>query len=292
MASKSLAARAVIAARGTDDHGGGCVVLNCAASEAGMLKRINFIVAFFVCLLGQAASIFAASLTVQLFPFTGEVRLRNPGVSPVEFISYSITSPSGKLNGTSGVWKSISDFYDASGNGFIDPVEEWTKFTPSAGANATNLAEGVFVGSGGTLLGQRSVSLGRIWNASAYPAMDLSFDIREPNEQLISISPEIAIDGDYLANLTVDAADYAIWRQYYGSSSVLFADGNLDGAVDTADYIVWRKNFGKSLLGGSAGAAIGSLGTAAVVPEPSTLCFILAALAAMGFSSARRRRRA
>jgi hypothetical protein len=242
-----------------------------------MLRRILFVGAACACLLGQAAEAPAASLTAQIFPFTGEVRLRNIGLSPVQFISYSITSPSGKLNGTNGVWRSIADNYDASGSGFIDPFQEWTKFTPSAGPSATNLAEGVFTGTGGTLLGQHSVSLGRIWNASAYPAMDLSFDIREPNEQLISVGIDIAIDGDYTGGENVDSADYGIWRQYFGSTSILLADGNLDGRVNAADYVIWRKNLGKSIPGAASGGSIASLTAAAVVPEPATIGLLLTA---------------
>ncbi len=257
-----------------------------------MLRRYASVIACCACFACQVASTSAASLTAQLFPLTGEVRLRNTGLSPVEFISYSITSPGGKLNGASGAWRTIADFYDASGNGFIDPFEEWTKLTPSAGPTATNLAEGVFIGPGGTLLGQRAISLGRIWNANTFPSVDLSFDVREPNEQLISVSIDFAIDGDYNANESVDAADYVIWRQYYGSTSVLFADGNLDGVVDAADYVVWRNNLGKTILGGSASAATSSLGAVTVVPEPGTVGFILAALAVVSFFPTRRRRRA
>ena len=256
-----------------------------------MLTKVLFIGASCACLLSYAPPILAASLTAQLFPLTGEVRLKNPGVAPVQFISYSISSPSGKLNGSSGAWRSIADFYDASGSGFIDPVQEWTKLTPSAGAGATNLAEGVFVGPGGTLPGQRSVSLGRIWNPIPYPFIDLLFDIREPNEQLISVGIDFTIDGDYAGGESVNIADYAKWRQDFGSSLILFADGNIDGAVNAADYVVWRKNLGKTLLGGASGAAVASLSAIAVVPEPGTMSLILAASAALGLAISTWRRR-
>jgi hypothetical protein len=52
--------------------------------------------------------------------------------------------------------------------------------------------------------------------------------------------------GDYNHNGLVDAADYAIWRDTLGASSILAADGNGDGVVDSQDYTVWRTTFGNS----------------------------------------------
>jgi len=59
-------------------------------------------------------------------------------------------------------------------------------------------------------------------------------------------------------------ADYLVWRNAFGSTTILYgsgADGNCDGQVGAADFTVWRNNM-------SAGGG-GSLSVA--VPEPSAL---------------------
>ncbi|MEM9916023.1 MAG: hypothetical protein AAF911_13795 [Planctomycetota bacterium] len=67
--------------------------------------------------------------------------------------------------------------------------------------------------------------------------------------------------GDYNGNGSVDAADYTIWADSFGSTIALAADGNGDGIVDAADYTVWADNFG---------TVSGTLATTSI-PEPSTL---------------------
>ena len=51
--------------------------------------------------------------------------------------------------------------------------------------------------------------------------------------------------GDYNFNGVVDAADYNVWRDTFGSEIDLDADGNVNGIVDAADYNIWRDNFGR-----------------------------------------------
>lgn len=80
----------------------------------------------------------------------------------------------------------------------------------------------------------------------------------------------LVIEGDYNANGVVDAADYDMWRQSFGSTTDLRADGNADGVVNISDYTIWRDRLGPSVANS----------VAASVPEPSAGLLAALALAA------------
>lgn len=83
----------------------------------------------------------------------------------------------------------------------------------------------------------------------------------------VILSEEVAqLDADYNGDGAVDAEDYTVWREAYGSSLVA-ADGNGDGVVDAADYSLWRDQFGARLFTSPTGAA---------VPEPTAMVIALA----------------
>jgi hypothetical protein len=217
----------------------------------------------------------ALNLDAQLFPLNGEIRLSNSSASAVPLAYCSIKSPSGALNGSILVWKSISDTYDASGNGLIDPSNNWTKLSTAS----TELTEGVFTGPGGSLPGFRTISLGQIWNPALYPLPDLAFDVRQPDSTPITMTIQFKVAGDYNSSGSVTALDYTTWRQTFGSTTLLGADGNLNGIVDGADYAVWRNNLGLSLPGaGSSIAGGASLHTGFAIPEPGVATIVLAGL--------------
>jgi hypothetical protein len=234
-----------------------------------------------------AAPAHATDLYAQLFPLTGEVRLLNKGSAPVPFVVYTIDSPSGALNSSNVVWKSITDNYDRSvgpspGNGLIDPNGDWIVLTSSA----IELAEGALDADGGVLPAFRAISLGYIWDPHLVEFPDLAFDIRD-DEEIIPVTIELALDGDYSRNQIVDQGDYIVWRKYLNSLEAWFADGDLDGVVDLDDRLVWQENYGVTLpLPPFAGAGGGSASAAA--PEPSTAILFL--LAAGTFSVIARRR--
>ncbi|MEM1027556.1 MAG: dockerin type I domain-containing protein, partial [Planctomycetota bacterium] len=87
-------------------------------------------------------------------------------------------------------------------------------------------------------------------------------------EKLITL----ALAGDYNGNGVVDAADYTVWSDNFGSTTELSADGNGDGVVDAADYTVWSDNFGTQ-----AGLNASSVVETFPVPEPGTASLIFAA---------------
>jgi hypothetical protein len=249
-----------------------------------MWKRLPFItiVLFSPCANGACA--LGATLHAQLFPHTGEVRLRNKGTTPVSLVFYSISSAGSALNSSPSVWKSIDNFYDASGDGFIDPNNDWVIIS----ALSTQLTEGVFIGDGGSLAAQRSVGLGQIWNPNA-PIPSLIFEAREADEQPITIVTELTVSGDYFVDGVVNQLDYGVWRQGFGSTTMLDADGNLDGVVNTADYIIWRNYFGLQASIVSQGASMPLL-TPAPVPEPGAALLLAAACSVFLATRGRRRR--
>jgi hypothetical protein len=74
--------------------------------------------------------------------------------------------------------------------------------------------------------------------------------------------------GDFNGDGTVDAADLAVWRENFGTTtSATFArgDNDGDGDVDGADFLGWQQALG-------AGRAVGQT----AVPEPSTVALISA----------------
>jgi hypothetical protein len=83
-------------------------------------------------------------------------------------------------------------------------------------------------------------------------------------------APE-GLAGDYNDDHKVDAADYTVWRNQLGGSSLTNETVTL-GIVDGADYTEWKSHFGTSGGSGSSGLA--------PVPEPSSILLILGAVAA------------
>lgn len=80
--------------------------------------------------------------------------------------------------------------------------------------------------------------------------------------------------GDFNADGIVDAADYTLWRNTFGSTTNLAADADGDGIVGMEDYDLWKSNFGQSIAG--------IVTSPAAVPEPATVLIGLVGI--VGFS--------
>ena len=72
-----------------------------------------------------------------------------------------------------------------------------------------------------------------------------------------------AIPGDYNGNVSVDAADYVVWRNTGSSQS---------------GYDTWRANFGQTAGSGAALSSAAALSP--VVPEPNAFFLLISALTA------------
>lgn len=98
----------------------------------------------------------------------------------------------------------------------------------------------------------------------------LSWEIAyNPDSVTLSVTGVAAgLDGDYNGNGILDAADYTVWRDALGGTTLL--NDPTPGTVDVSDYTYWKTNFGASSGNGiSAGTN---------VPEPNSLVLALAIL--------------
>jgi hypothetical protein len=86
-------------------------------------------------------------------------------------------------------------------------------------------------------------------------------------------SEGVPLTGDYNHNGIVDASDFVLWRDTFGSTDDVAADGSGNQLVDAADYNIWRTNFGRSSAGAAAAvmqSALPNPALSAMVPEPHT----------------------
>lgn len=86
------------------------------------------------------------------------------------------------------------------------------------------------------------------------------------------LSPSASpIPGDYNQNGTVDAADYTVWSDNFGSPTALPNDDT--PGVGSDDYTRWKTNFGQSAGGDSSSRYLA--GNSLAVPEPTNLLQLL-----------------
>jgi probable HAF family extracellular repeat protein len=99
---------------------------------------------------------------------------------------------------------------------------------------------------------------------------------------LVSFAPPpTSLPGDFNGDQQIDAADYTVWRDNFGTNFDLSGNGDEEGnsanTVDQGDYILWKSRFGSQV--GAGGATH--------IPEPATL--LLFSIASLGILANRRR---
>jgi hypothetical protein len=120
-------------------------------------------------------------------------------------------------------------------------------------------------------------STGNVFTSIGTLASPGTFANVSPLTSLIVRTNQVsASDADYNNDGFVDAADYTIWRNTVGSTTMLDADGTgpsgvPDGVIDLLDYQYWKDHFGETVPGSGSGAVSGDL----TVPEPNAVWLLL-----------------
>jgi autotransporter-associated beta strand protein len=102
-----------------------------------------------------------------------------------------------------------------------------------------------------------------VWGAIGSGAQFTSSLITGTGELRVTTFLPPALVGDYNQDGIVDSADYVLWRNNVGTTSLPNRASGNTGPIGTADYDAWRQHFGQTIIG--SGAEV--VGTA--VPEPA-----------------------
>lgn len=87
---------------------------------------------------------------------------------------------------------------------------------------------------------------------------------------LLRVTAPETLQGDYNGDGVMNAADYVVWRNTFGSDTNLAADGDQSGMIDQGDYAVWVENFGMTATDHGTGNELET------IPEPNVaiLCIL------------------
>lgn len=104
---------------------------------------------------------------------------------------------------------------------------------------------------------------------SAYSSTGFTFTQQGNANVTLSVDVGSDLAGDYNQDGVVDAADYTVWRDNFGTTNVLDNDP-IGGVINIAQYDQWKANFGMQAGGGGSIASAG-------VPEPGSLLLVMSA---------------
>jgi hypothetical protein len=95
----------------------------------------------------------------------------------------------------------------------------------------------------GATHGTHAMQVVRTYTGEPFPEGSSNISFRWGSDVTLDADDSPAPIGDYNDNGTVDAADYAVWRNALNTMTTLPND-QTPGTVDQADYDVWKANFG------------------------------------------------
>jgi hypothetical protein len=208
----------------------------------------------------------------------GATRLLNPTPFNIPLDLYKVTSAHGSLNPAG--WNRLET---PAGNpaGFPSGDGTGNGWEELGTASDQAVAEG-YLQNSSTLERNSSATLGNLFSVG--DMQDLAFRYRAPDgvfyDAIVQYVTSTAVFGDYNQNGVVDAADYTLWRNNFGSPTSLPNDPS--PGVGQDDYTRWKQNFGQT------GGGAGSIAAPSPIPEPTTFALLGTG---MIFGLCRRRRR-
>lgn len=177
-------------------------------------------------------------------------------------------------SGTIDLGTSFVNFAGAGSPNFASDLDFDSIFgTGDTGVLTTNLLAPTGLGQGDSQLFDALLDTSVAGAFSATYTLTLSGEDL-PGEQTQQLTLTLlanvvaGLTGDYNGDGIVNAADYTVWKDSFGSTVDLTADGDGSGTIDAGDYTVWVNNFGTSSL-------------SVAVPEPTTwlLSFLVMTMA-------------
>ena len=211
---------------------------------------------------------------------TGELEFFNSSEAVIAIAGYALESDTGGF--LFNQWMPITGRLDANGDGSFDPSGEWIVLSPDD--SETDLSEGVVTGMGGALAPNEWVSIGFALDIGTPHGLEASIVVDDGmSSMVLPIDVVITPTGDYDFDGDVDTDDYAVYRETFGSTADLRADGNEDGVVSAIDYAVWREALALAV----APTQTAPMGLMAI-PEPAS--FSLASIGALCLPRRRRPR--
>jgi hypothetical protein len=218
----------------------------------------------------DVTSVAVPRLTLQINRTNGKGTLINNSTTSLVLDGYSIESAAGSLNPANNTgWKSLQD---QSVTGWQENLATTNRLAETALTTSTTITAG----------GQ--LALGNLFTTGHAEDVKGRISTTDGLVNLLNvqfITAPAGVIGDYNNNGIVDAADYTVWRDHTGSAFTLPNRDPLNGGnVNVSDYTSWKTHFGQT---GGSGA-----GAASAVPEPSSLCLLLASVIGIGLRSAAR----
>ena len=203
---------------------------NTTAGAGGMYREIDVI----------AAGLAPKPLELLVNTVSGKVSINNEAVNTILFDSYQILSTGGSLNAAG--WLSLSD-RPTPAAGFPQGGGGGNGWEAGDGPSGSELTEWYLDDelAPSSLAAGASVDLGTAFN-TAVGLEDLTFVYRTIAGNVVYGSidyddtPPMGIDGDFNGDIKVDAADYTVWRDNFGTNTPLPNDNGLGTPISNLHY--------------------------------------------------------